>query len=611
MRSTFLIALLFYSISFFGQIEKVEPPFWWSGMHNPLLEIMVYGKDIGSYDVTIKEGVTLSGIIKTENPNYVFITVDTKKMPAKKFDIEFSKDGRVAFSQPYELKERRDNSALRKGYDSSDVIYLIMPDRFANGNPENDSHPDLKEKADRGFDGGRHGGDIQGIIDHLDYIKDLGATAIWSTPLLEDNDERYSYHTYAQSDVYRIDPRFGTNDDYKRLADEMHERDMKLIMDYVTNHWGIEHWMMKDLPTYNWINQWPGYLNTSYRMTTQYDPNASEADYKHCMDGWFVRSMPDLNQKNPLMLNYLIQNAIWWIEFADLDGFRVDTYSYNDKEGIAKWTKAIMDEYPNFNIVGEVWLHDQAQIAYWQKDSAIGALQSYNTHCPSVMDFTLHDAIMEVFHEQEARRDKGVVKIYENMVNDFLYPDINNIMVFAENHDTPRINEIYPNFEDYRLVMTLLATIRGIPQIYYGTEIGMKGKKEVGDGDIRRDFPGGWPKDKNNAFTESGRTDQQKAYFDFTKKVLNWRKDKEVIHTGKTMQFVPMDNVYVFFRYNDGKRVMVILNNSSKPQELELSRFQEMLGGYGQGLEVISNKKISLEGTLEVPGKSPMIIEIL
>lgn len=610
MRLLVSILILFSGIGLFGQIEKVEPPFWWSGMQNPKLEVMVYGKDIASYDVSIAEGITISGITKTENPNYVFVTIDTKDVPARTFDINFSKNKRVRFSHSYELKSRRKKSASRKGFNSSDLIYLIMPDRFANGDPANDSNPELNEKADRDFDGGRHGGDIQGIIDHLDYIKELGATAIWSTPLLEDNDERYSYHTYAQSDVYRIDPRYGTNADYKRLADEMHQRDMKLIMDYVTNHWGIKHWMMDDLPTYDWIHQWPGYRNTSYRMTTQYDPNTSEADYKLCMDGWFVRTMPDLNQSNPLMLNYLTQNAIWWIEYADLDGFRVDTYSYNDKEGIAKWTKAIMDEYPNFNIVGEVWLHNQAQIAYWQKDSAIGALQSYNTYCPSVMDFTLHDALMEVFHEKEARWDQGVIKIYENLVNDFLYPDIDNLLVFAENHDTPRINEIYPDIKDYQLVMTLLATIRGIPQIYYGTEIGMKGKKEVGDGDIRRDFPGGWSGDPNNAFTASGRTEAQKAYFDFTKKVFNWRKNKEVIHTGKTMQFVPENNVYVFFRYNEDEKVMVVLNNTVEEQELQLSRFSEMIKDYTKGKEVITNRNIPLTDNLKISGKSSMIIEL-
>ncbi|MBS9464240.1 glycoside hydrolase family 13 protein [Flagellimonas sp. 389] len=609
MRFTTLLLLFLISSGLFSQVEKVEPPFWWSGMNNTSLQLMLYGKNIADYDVNVPKDITITGVIKTENPNYVFVTIDTKGLPAGTFDIELAKKGKTVFKHAYELKSRREDSVLRKGFDSSDVMYLIMPDRFANGNPSNDSHKEMQEKANRALEGGRHGGDIQGIIDHLDYIKELGATAIWSTPLLEDDDEKYSYHTYAQSDYYRIDPRFGTNADYQRLGNELHKRDMKLIMDYVTNHWGAEHWMMDDLPTYDWIHQWPGYRNTSYRMTTQYDPNASAADAKLCMDGWFVESMPDLNQSNPLVLNYLTQNAIWWAEFANLDGFRVDTYSYNDKKGIAKWTKAIMEEYPNFNIVGEVWLHNQAQIAYWQKDSQIGALQSYNSNCPSMMDFTLHDALMEVFSEEESRWDKGVIKIYDNMVNDFLYPSINNLLVFAENHDTPRINEIYPDIEDYKLIMTLIATIRGIPQIYYGSEIGMKGKKDFGDGDIRRDFPGGWEGDKNNAFTKEGRTDLQNDYFNFTKKVFNWRKDKSVIHNGKTMQFVPEDNVYVFFRYTESEKIMTIINNNPKSVMLDLSRFDEMLQEVDSGFEVISSQKVGLGKELVVEGKTSMIIE--
>lgn len=614
MRNIKTTLLLILSLGFFSainaQVERTEPPFWWAGMQKGQLQLMFYGKDIAQYEVTTSGALLIRGVIKTENPNYLFVTVDTEGLSAGNYKIDFSKNGKKKFTRTYQLKQRREGSALRKGFDSSDLFYLIMADRFANGNSANDSHPDVTEKVNREEKGGRHGGDIQGIIDNLDYINELGATTIWSTPLLEDNDSSYSYHTYAQSDVYKIDPRFGTNEDYKRLASELHERDMKLVMDYVTNHWGIKHWMMDDLPTYDWIHQWPGYKNTSYRMTTQYDPNASAADYKICMDGWFVKSMPDMNQSNPLMLAYLIQNAIWWIEYADLDGFRVDTYSYNDKEGIAKWTKAIMDEYPNFNIVGEVWLHNQAQIAYWQKDSKIGALQNYNTHLPSVMDFTLHDAIMDVFKEEKASWDKGAIKIYENFVNDFLYPDIDNIMVFAENHDTQRINELYPEIEDYKLIMTLIATVRGIPQIYYGSEVGMKGDKAKGDGDIRRDFPGGWEGDANNAFSAEGRTKAQAAYFDFSKKLFNWRKQASVVHKGRTMQFVPENNVYVYFRYNENETVMVIINNNPEAQELDLSRFAERIQKYSKGKEILSGQEFSLGNTLKIGGKTPMVLEL-
>ncbi|RZJ55251.1 MAG: alpha-amlyase, partial [Flavobacterium sp.] len=419
------------------------------------------------------------------------------------------------------------------------------------------------------------------------------------------------YHGYAQSDVYKIDPRYGTNEDYLRLSTEMKKKDMKLVMDYVTNHWGDQHWMYKDLPTYDWVHQFPGYSQSNYRMTTQFDPNASKIDAINCMDGWFVRSMPDLNQSNPLVLKYLTQNAIWWIEYADLDGFRVDTYSYNDKEGIAKWTKAITDEYPKFNIVGEVWMHDQAQMAYWQKDSKIAAIQSYNSYLPSVMDFTLHDAFGAVFNEDKDSWDKGMIKFYENFTNDFLYPDINNLLIFAENHDTGRFNEIFKNdFKKYRMGMALLATVRGIPQIYYGSEIGMAGEKGKGDADIRQDFPGGWPGDAKNAFTKAGRTTEQQQFFDVTAKLFNWRKGKDVIHTGKTMHYIPENNVYVYFRYNEKESVMVVINNAPENRTVKTTRFGESLKGRKGGKEVLTGKQVDVSNEIMMEAKSVMIIEL-
>ena len=617
MKSIIKVVILLFSISIFSQVEKIEPPFWWSNMKNPELQLVVYGNNIAKYDVSISNNIKIINIRKTENPNYQFITVSTKNINPGNINITLSEKGKKIQTLAYEFKQRRENSSIRDGFDSSDAMYLIMPDRFANGNPNNDSTADTVEKADRTNPGGRHGGDIQGVIDHLDYINDLGFTSLWSTPLLEDNEPVYSYHTYAQSDLYKIDPRFGTNEDYKRLASEMHKRDMKLIMDYVTNHWGSKHWMIQDLPTKDWIHYWEngekGFQRSSYRMSTQFDSNASQHDSHACMDGWFDTTMPDMNQSNPLLLKYITQNAIWWIEYADLDGFRVDTYSYNDKEAIAKWTKAIMDEYPNFNIVGEVWMHNQSQMAYWQKDSKVGAIDSFNSYLPSVMDFTLHDAVTVMFNEEEKWSwDKGMIRAYDNFTNDFLYPDINNILVFAGNHDTNRINEIYKSdINKYKLVMSLIATVRGIPQFYYGDEIGMLGDKNAkGDGDIRRDFPGGWQGDASNAFTAQGRTDSQNSYYNFTKKLFNWRKSKDVIHNGKTMQFVPQNNVYVYFRYNDSERVMVVLNNSTDAQSLELSRFAEMIKESKYGQEILSGNEIEFNGTLKVEAKSSMIIEL-
>ena len=599
------------SISAFAQIDRVEPPFWYAGMNLSSVQIMFYGKNIAQYDVAVSNNVVIENIKKTENPNYIFVTIDTKNIAASELTFSFKNKNKIAFTKNYSIKTRRENSALRKSYDSSDMIYLIMSDRFANGNPNNDSDKSLTEKANRTNKDGRHGGDIEGIIKNLDYIKELGATAVWPTPLCEDNDEKGSYHTYGQSDVYKIDPRFGTNEDYLRLSAELHKRGMKNIMDYVTNHWGYKHWMMNDLPTYDWIHQFPGYARTNDHKTTQFDPNASKIDAKMCVDGWFVKSMPDLNQSNPLVMNYLTQNAIWWIEYADLDGFRVDTYPYTDKESIAKWTKNITDEYPNFNIVGEAWMYTQAAISYWQKDSPISRIQSYNSNLPSVMDFTLQDAITKVFNEDKATWTDGMIKVYDNFSNDFLYANPNNLLIFAENHDTNRFNQIYKNdFKKYQMAMTLIATVRGIPQLYYGSEIGMAGDKNVGDGDIRRDFPGGWNGDTNNAFTKAGRTEEQNKFYDFTSKLFNWRKSKEVIHSGKMTHYIPENNVYVYFRYNEKESVMVVINNSNETQTFKTNRFAESIQNYQTGKDILYGKTIDLNNDIAIEGKSVLVLEL-
>ena len=579
------IVILMGLFSFFNthaQIERVEPPFWWEGMHYAEVQVLLYGKNIAQYRV--ESDLPITNVLKTENPNYLFVTIDTKGKKAGNYSISLLQKNKKVANVAYELKHRREGSALRKGFDSSDMIYLLMSDRFANGNPNNNSHIALTDKLNREASDGRHGGDIQGIINHLDYIQSVGATAIWSTPLCEDNEPQHSYHTYAQTDVYKIDPRYGTNEEYIQLSKALHKRGMKLIKDYVTNHWGSQHWMVKDLPCYDWLHQFPGYGQSTFRMSTQMDSNA-----------------------NPLVLNYLTQNAIWWIEYADLDGLRVDTYSYNDKEGIAKWTKAIMDEYPHFNIMGEVWLNQSAQVSYWQKDSPISAIQSYNTYLPTVMDFPLFNAIGEAFRVAPSW-DKGMIQLYDNLANDFLYKDINNLLIFAENHDTERLNHVCPKIADYKLIISMLATARGIPQLYYGSEIGMAGDKSKGDGHIRQDFPGGWEGDAQNAFTAAGRTAIQNEYYDFTAKLFNWRKDKAVIHYGKTKQYLPENEVYVYFRYNDTESVMVVLNNSEKPQTLQLNRFAESLAGFLRGTDVVSGKEIVLGDTLEIGGKTSFII---
>lgn len=616
MKYLNFLILLWLPMLTHGQfLERIEPPFWWSDMKHSDLQVVLYGKNIAEYEIRVSEGV-IRNIRKTENPNYIFMDWDTKDLAAGMYQIDFIKKGKIVFTQAYELKKRREHSEYRKGFDASDAIYLLMPDRFANGNSKNDSLPEMLEKSNRGFDGGRHGGDIQGIIDHLDYLDDLGVTALWSTPLLEDNEPRYSYHTYAQSNYYRIDPRYGTNEDYVNLTQALHQRGMKNIMDYVTNHWGSKHWMIQDLPTKDWIHVWEngekGFQRSSYRMTTQFDINASESDKAACMDGWFDTSMPDMNQSNPLLNQYMIQNAIWWIEYADLDGLRVDTYSYNDKKGIAEWTKAITDEYPNINIVGEVWMYNAAHNAYWQKDSPLAAIDHYNSYLPSVMDFTLFESMPQILNEDEQGWRNGMIRAYENFTNDFLFANPSNIMVFMGNHDTSRIHSnVQSDFNKYQLGLALIATVRGFPQIYYGDEIGMTGDKAKGDGDLRQDFPGGWKDDVQNAFIQERRTEIQETYHAFTKKVLNWRKNAKVIHEGKFLHYVPVNNVYVYFRYTEQASVMILLNGSNKEQVVEWGRYSEGIRNNTIGKDIISGKSISLDLPLTVAPKTPLIIELM
>ncbi|MBW1617393.1 glycoside hydrolase family 13 protein [Empedobacter falsenii] len=613
-----LLLSSFLSTLAFAQIQKVEPMFWWKGMKNPEVQILVYGKDISKYNIELSDNVKIQNLQKTENPNYVFVTINTNEVNKSSFKINIKNKNKIVDSYTYELKNRQPNSANRTSFTSKDMVYLIMPDRFANGDESNDSKKELREKVNRQLPGGRHGGDLRGIINNLDYIQNLGATAVWLTPVNEDNEKEYSYHGYAQTDLYKIDGRYGTNEEYRELSQKLNQRGMYLIQDYVTNHWGISHWMIQDLPSKDWIHTFPegenGFRRSNYRTTTQFDPNASEIDKIGALNGWFDTTMPDINQANPLVLKYITQNAIWWIEYAELGGLRVDTYPYNNKEGMATWVKAITDEYPNLNVVGEAWMHSPAHVSYWQKDSKIGEMAGYNSNLPAVMDFSLYANMTKAFQEEESW-DKGLVKIYESFTNDFLYPDINNLLVFFENHDTERWNEIYKgDIKPYQLATTLIGTVRGIPQIYYGTEIGMAGDKNTGgDAAIRQDFLGGWKSDTQNAFNPNSRTATQKAFYDFTAKVFNWRKNKEVIHSGKTKHYAPINDVYVYFRYNDNESVMVILNNKLDKQTLQLDRFEESIKGYHTGKDILSNQDFTIHpnGEITIDGKSSMIIELM
>ncbi len=600
------ILFLFLSLSISAQITKVEPPFWWEGMKNSSLMITLYGDNLTDYSVHSAD-LNLTDVVRLANPNYLFVYADLTSSKAGDYTLVLEHPTKPSIKMAYELKQRRGDSALRKGYDSSDFIYLIMPDRFANGDATNDSHPDLHEQANRNDPWARHGGDLQGIIDNLDYIEQLGVTAIWNTPVLEDNDPKGSYHMYAASDVYQIDRRFGSNEKYKQLSEELKKRDMKLIMDYVVNHWGLEHYMIKDLPSNDWINQWDEFTPSSHAKEIFSDPYAAEVDLKHLVNGWFVQSMADLNQKQPQLLKYLTQNAIWWIEYADLSGFRVDTYPYNSRDEVTMWSKAIMDEYPNFSIVAESWVINPIHLSYWQKDSPIAAMSGFNSHVTHVKDFALFAAVHEVFNEETPWWDQKMNKIYKVFQNDFVYANPHDLMVFLENHDTTRINEIV-DFDDYKLMATLLATVRGVPQTYYGTEISMKGSKEKGDADLRKDFPGGWPDHSTSAFTSAGRTDVENKYFDFTARLFNWRKTEPIIHHGKTMHFAPQNEVYVYFRYADNKTIMVVLNANDEDQTLNMQRFNQRIGNAQIGKDVFSKAVTPLTGQLPIPANSTKII---
>ena len=591
-----------------AQIQKIEPPFWWEGMNDTSLMITIYGENISKYSIS-SEKLDIVKTIVLENPNYIFVYLDLKDVAFGQYSLFLSKKGKSDIKINYELKKRIKNSSDRKGYDSSDFIYLIMPDRFANGDPSNDSHPDLFDKHDRSEPYGRHGGDLQGIIDNLDYIEELGVTAIWNTPVFESNDIQSSYHMYAGTDVYKIDRRFGSNKKYRELSYQLKKRGMKLIMDYVLNHWGLNHYMVVDSPTKDWINSWDSYTNTSHNKEIFSDPYASKIDLKETTQGWFTESMPDLNQNQPQFLKYLKQNAIWWIEFADLSGFRVDTYPYNSLSGVTEWTESIMDEYPNFSIVAESWVMNPLNISYWQRDSPIAKINDFNSNVTHVKDFALYGAVNDMYVEKTAWWDQKMSKIFKVLQNDFVYSNKENIIIFLENHDTPRINSIAPDFGDFKILMTLLSTLRGVPQTYYGTEINMKGNNRLnGDPDVRRDFPGGWHDDKRNAFTKNGRSKIENEYYNFSSFLFNWRKNQTAIHKGKMMHYRPIEDVYVYFRYDKTSSVMVILNASDEKRNINFSRFSERIKKNKLFFDVFDKKNILIEKQLEVSAKTPIIL---
>jgi len=555
-------------------LERVDPPFWWVGMKHNTLQLMVHGENISTSKPQINfPGILLKEVIAVESPNYLFINLlitDTTK--AGSFDINFLKGKRKVATYSYELKTRNPDPKLHQGFDNSDVIYLLMPDRFANGDTTNDNIEGMLQTVDRSYHLGRHGGDIKGIADHLDYLADLGVTAVWSTPLLENNMPKESYHGYAITDYYNIDPRFGTNGDYKNLVKNAHNNGLKIIMDMVANHAGTAYYWNDDLPAQDWYNQWPEFTRSNYRLATQSDPNATQADYDKMVKGWFDVTMADLNQHNELLAEFIIQNSIWWIEYAGLDGIRQDTYPYSYKDFMAEWMQRILLEYPNFNVVGEVWLDYPAITSYWMDNET--NTDGYRSHLTNVFDFPLSAAIARAVNEKESWTT-GLMRIYDILSQDFLYSNPMNIVTFSVNHDGDRFfTKMKEDYRKFKLGMAFLLTTRGIPQIYYGGEILMTGREHDGHGYIRKDFPGGWPGDNHNAFTSNGRTEEQEESFRFVQRLLNWRKTNKAVQFGTLKQYLPEEGVYVYFRHYEDQSVMVIMNNSDENKEVDLNRFQ-------------------------------------
>ena len=608
------------------KVDRIDPTNWFVGMKNSSLQLMVYGEGIGSADVTTDyAGVRVDSIVRVDSPNYLLVYLNLDGAQPGEMTLNF-KNGKQTKKVKYELKAREKRGEERIGFTNADVLYMLMPDRFADGDPNNNDIKGLYTyKTDRSQPSLRHGGDLEGIRQHLDYFKELGVTALWFTPVLENNSPdgngSSTYHGYATTDYYRVDPRFGTNEEYKRLCDEAHSKGLKVVMDMIFNHCGFEHPWVADMPSRDWLNtpEWldarkdktkpevnDKYLQTSYKLTPIVDPYASKVDFKETVEGWFVPTMPDLNQKNPHVMTYLIQNSEWWIETVGIDGIRMDTYPYADAEGMAVWMKTLGEEYPNFNVVGETWVTEPAYTAAWQKDSKIS---NSNSYLGTVMDFSFYDKINQAKREDTDGFTTGMNRIYNNFVYDYLYPNPSSVMAFIENHDTDRFLGNGKDSTALKQALAILLTVNRIPQLYYGTEVLMNGTKEVTDGNVRKDFPGGFAGDTHNAFTAEGRTRAENAMFTWLSKLLHWRQGNDVIVKGKQTQFIPYNGVYVVARQYNGKTVMTVVNGTRKQAALAVKRYAEVIGANTAATDVLTGKTVSLADDVQLAPRDVMILE--
>ena len=617
------------------KIDRIEPTDWYVGLKDASLQLMVYGKDIKTADVTTDyPGVKIDSLVRLDSPNYLLVYMNVKDAQPGTMTLLFQQ-GKQKKKVNYTLKAREKKGEERYGFSNADVLYMLMPDRFASGRTDNDQIKGLRPyKNDRTQPSLRHGGDLEGIRQHLDYFKELGVTALWFTPVLEndspDHGTQSTYHGYATTNYYRVDPRFGSNEEYRQLCDEAHAKGIKIVMDMIFNHSGYEHPWTLDMPSKDWLNtpEWLSpenqakavemktmdgaakvndkYLQTSYKLTPVVDPYASKIDLHETVDGWFVPTMPDLNQRNPHVIKYLIQNSIWWIETVGIDGIRMDTYPYADRDAMAQWMKIIGEEYPNFNTVGETWVTEPAYTAAWQKDSK---LSEKNSYLPTVMDFAFYDRINQAKNEETDAWWNGFNRIYNNFVYDYLYPNPSNVMAFLENHDTDRFLGEGKDTVALKQALALLLTVNRTPQLYYGTEVLMNGTKHITDGNVRKDFPGGFPGDTKNCFTREGRTQAENAMFDWLSRLLHWRQGNDVIIKGKQTQFIPFNGIYVIARQYNGKTVLTILNGNHKQADMQLDRYAEVIGNTTAAKDVITGRTVKLDKKLSLKSRQTLILE--
>ena len=627
----FLSVVLLMSAATQVKVTRIDPTDWYVGLKNPTLQLMVYGQNVRDAEVSVDyPNVRIDSIARLDSPNYLLIYLNLNGAQPGEMTLKIGKQ-----KVKYLLKQREMSGDKRMGFTNADVLYMLMPDRFASSGKYTEPKAAKKLAAtlnnyvvDRKQPSLRHGGDLEGIRQHLDYFNQLGVTALWFTPVLEnnspDNEAGYStYHGYATTDYYRVDPRFGTNAEYRQLADEAHAKGLKIVMDMIFNHCGFEHPWVKDRPSKDWFNlyEWlegkdkanfnsdprgTNFQQTSYKLTPVKDPYASEIDLKETVDGWFVPTMPDLNQRNPHVMTYLIQNSIWWIETVGIDGIRMDTYPYADAKGMARWMKTLDDEYPNFNVVGETWVTEPAYTASWQKDSK---LSKENSYLKTVMDFSFFDKLSQAKNEETDPWWNGLNRLYNSFVYDYLYENPNNVMAFIDNHDTDRFLGKGKDSLALKQALALLLTVKRIPQLYYGTEILMNGTKEVTDGNVRKDFPGGFPGDKKNCFTAEGRTKAENDMFNWLSNILHWRNGNETIIRGMQKQFIPYNGIYVVARSWHRNNVVTILNGTSKPATLEIARYAELIENQTEAVDITTGRKVSLTKDIKLRPRQSMILE--